>query len=58
MSLGVPRFAGSIIVFACGIYYRWKQIAYFGWIVPALTLIATFFCPESPVFLVNKVKTR
>ena len=56
MSLGVPRFAGSIIVFVCGMYYRWQQIAYFGWIVPAFTLITTLNCPESQVFLVKEVR--
>ena len=48
------RYLGSIIVFIMGMFYRWKIIAYIGWIVPFVAGVWLFFCPESPVFLINK----
>ena len=48
------RYLGSIIVFIMGMLFRWKFIAYIGWIVPFVAGVWLFFCPESPVFLINK----
>ena len=53
---GVPRCVGSIIVFICGMFLRWHQIAYFNCIVPVLALMCLQVCPESPVFLINQGK--
>ena len=54
MFLGVPRCVGSIIIYIGGIYLRWKYIAYFGWIIPTLAFFSSFYCPESPVYLINQ----
>ena len=50
---GVPRCLGSIIVYIMGMFLRWQKIAYFGWIIPLIAMIAMWFCPESPVYLIN-----
>ena len=42
------------MIYICGIYFRWKNIAYFGWIIPTLAFFISFYCPESPVYLINK----
>ena len=51
---GVASSLGSIIVFFMGMFFRWKIIAYIGWIFPFVAGIWLCFCPESPVFLINK----
>ena len=53
---GVPRCFGSIIVYILGIFLRWKIIAYFGWSIPFIAGVWLWFCPESPVFLINQNK--
>ena len=53
---GVPRCIGSIIIYILGMYCRWKSIAYGGWVVPLMAMVCLKFCPESPVFLINKGK--
>ena len=35
-------------------YLRWQYIACFGWIIPTLAFLISFYCPESPVHLINK----
>ena len=51
---GVPRCFGSILVYVLGMNFRWQNIAYFGWVVPLVAIIAMWFCPESPVYLINQ----
>ena len=52
----VARYLGSIIVYFMGMFFRWKIIAYIGWTFPFVAGIWLCFCPESPVFLINKKK--
>ena len=54
---GVPRCLGSILVYVLGMYFRWQYIAYVGWVVPLVAMIAMWFCPESPVYLINHDKS-
>ena len=39
-----------------GMLFRWKIIAYIGWIVPFAAGVWLCFCPESPVYLINNNK--
>ena len=54
---GVPRCLGSILVYILGMHFRWQNIAYVGWVVPLIAMIAMWFCPESPVYLINQDKS-
>ncbi|XP_023343548.1 facilitated trehalose transporter Tret1 [Eurytemora carolleeae] len=50
----VLRCTGCVLVYALGLFYRWKTIAYIGLVIPVLALISCILSPESPIYLVSK----
>lgn len=49
---------GILLVYALGASYGWDIVAFSGIVLPALSFIAFFLLPESPVWLVKQKKVE
>jgi len=54
----VLRCCGCVIVYALGLFYRWKSIASVSTVVPVFALVAFYLSPESPCYLVSTNKYK
>lgn len=52
----VLRCFGCVTVYILGLFYRWQDISILALAIPVLGLAASFFSPESPVYLVSREK--
>lgn len=55
---GISSSTGIFMVFFLGSIFSWRQVALICAIVPIMTLIAVFFVPETPIFLISKRRTE
>ena len=51
---GVLRSVGMILVYTCGAFLPWYQIAYWAPVFPFVAFVVLLKSPESPVYLVAK----
>ena len=51
---GVLRSVGMILVYTCGAFLHWNEIAYWASIFPLIALLVLLKSPESPVYLLSE----